>query len=197
MRLRVFLFCVVVAVAGCGSQTTDTAPSSSEAASTSSTSTTQPPPIPEDLLVVETVQALGFSVSRPVDWTPEIELDVRIASFYSPPIPNDPFTENFNIAVIDVPDDLSFEVYVQNDARALGQSSGVEIVDSGLITLDGEAAATVRVRTTVDGVQIGLVRAIALHDGEAYEFSFFASEEEMDRWLPIIEQFLGSFRFLD
>ena len=50
---------------------------------------------------------------------------------------------------------------------------------------------------SVDGVDIGVVGAITLHNGAAYEFSFFASEEEMDRWLPIIEQLLQSFRFLD
>lgn len=169
---------------------------SSDAATTTS-STTQPPPVPEDLLTEEVIEPLGFAVSRPVDWTPEIETDVGIASFYSPPVPGDPFTENFNIARVDVPDELTFDVYVQTDARNLGASAGVEVVSSGQTLLGGETAATVRFRTNVDGVDIGVVRAITLHEGFAYEFSFFASEEEMDRWLPIIEQFLGTFRFLD
>ena len=161
------------------------------------TSTTVPPPVPEELLTEEVVEELGFSISRPIDWTPEIELEAGIASFYSPPIPGDPFTENFNIARLDVPDELTFDLYVQADARNLTQGTAVEIVDSGETMLDDSVAATVRFRTNVDGVDIGFVRAITLRDGLAYEFTFSASEEDMDRWLPIVEQFINSFRFLD
>lgn len=186
--MRRILAAVAILLASCGG---------TSATTSTTTSTTQPPPVPEDLLTEEVVQELGFAIARPIDWTPEIEADVGIASFYSPPIPGDAFTENFNIAATDVPDELTFEVYVQNDARSLNQSAGVEIVDSGQTDLDGEPAATVRFRTTVDGVDIGVVRAITLHAGQAYEFSFFASEEEMDRWLPIVEQILNTFRFLD
>lgn len=185
--MRRTLAAIVVLLAGCGGTS----------ATTTTTTTTQVPPVSEDLLTEEVVDALGFAVSRPIDWTPEIEDDVGIASFYSPPVPGDPFTENFNITRADVPDELTFEVYVQNDARTLAASSGVQVVDSGQTQLGGEDAATVRFRTNVDGVDIGVVRAITLHNGAAYEFSFFASEEEMDRWLPIVEQLLQSFRFLD
>lgn len=183
--MRRTLAAIAVLLASCGGTSATT------------TSTTQPPPVPDDLLTEEVVEALGFAVSRPVDWTPEIEANDGIAAFYSPPVPGDPFTENFNVTRTAVPDELTFEVYVQNDARNLASSSGVQVVDSGQIELGGEDAATVRFRTNVDGVDIGVVRAITLHDGAAYEFSFFASEEELDRWLPIIEQFLTSFRFLD
>lgn len=185
--MRRTLAVIALLIAGCGGT----------AATTTTTSTTQAPPVSDDLLTEEVVEELGFAVSRPIDWTPEIEADVGIASFYSPPIPGDPFTENFNITRADVPDELTFEVFVANDARTLAASSGVEVVDSGQTQLGSETAATVRFRTNVDGVDIGVVRAITLHDGAAYEFSFFASEEELDRWLPIIEQFIQSFRFLD
>lgn len=165
--------------------------------STASTTTTLPPPVPEELLTESVVEQLGFAISRPVDWTPEVQAEDGIAAFYSPPVPGDPFTENFNIVRVDVPDELTFEVYVQADARNVTGSAGVEVVDSGEIDLDGERAATVRLRTTVDGVEIGVVRAVALHEGHAYEISFFVSEEDMERWLPIVEQLLSSFRFLD
>lgn len=184
-RMGRTLAAIAVLVASCGGTAATT------------TSTSQPQPVPDDLLTEEIVEALGFAVSRPVDWTPEIEADVGIASFYSPPVPGDSFTENFNVTRVDVPDELTFEVYVQSDARNLAASAAVEVVDAGQILLGGEDAATTRFRTNVDGVDIGVVRAITLHDGNAYEFSFFASEDEMDRWLPIIEQFLESFRFLD
>jgi len=169
----------------------------SSTATTTTTSSTIPPPVPEELLVEEVVDELGFSISRPVDWTPEIEADLGIASFYSPPVPGDDFTENFNVARIDIPDELTFEQYVATDARTLTQGTAVEIIESGQTDLDGEIAATVRFRTVVDGVNIGFVRAITIHEGDAYEFTFSASEEDMDRWLPIVEQFLNTFRFLD
>ncbi len=175
---------------------------SGSAATTTTTTTapetqTTPPTIPADLLTEEVVEPLGFALLRPVDWVPQIEADNGVAAFYSPPLPDDPFVENFNVIRTEVPADLDFETYVQNDARNLAASTGIEIVDSGLIQLGGEQAATVRFRTIVDGVAIGVVRAITLHDGAAYEYSFFVSEEEIDRWLPIIEQLLNSFRFLD
>lgn len=177
--------------------------SCSGTAATTTTTTTAPetaitpPTVPEELLTEEVVEALGFALLRPVDWVPQIEADNGIAAFYSPPLPEDPFVENFNVTRTEVSADLTFEALVQTDARNLAASTGVEIVDSGQIRLGGEEAATVRFRTTVDGVDIGVVRAITLHDGAAYEYSFFAFEDEMDRWLPIIEQLLNSFRFLD
>lgn len=182
--MRRIMAAAAIALASCSSTAT-------------TTSSTLPPPVPEELLTEAVVEALGFAIDRPIDWTPEIEADEGIASFYSPPIPGDPFTENFNIVTIDVPDELTFDVYVANDARNVTGSAGVEVVESGEIELDGERAATVRLRTTVDGVAIGVVRAITLHEGQAYEFSFFVSDEDMDRWLPIIEQLLNSFRFLE
>ncbi len=169
----------------------------SSTATTTTTSSTIPPPVPEELLVQEVVDELGFSISRPVDWAPEIEADVGIASFYSPPIPGDEFTENFNIARIDIPDELTFELYVQADARNLTQGTAVEVIDSGQMELDGEIAATVRFRTNVDGIDIGFVRVITIHDGDAYEFTFSASDDDIDRWLPIVEQLLSTFEFLD
>ena len=184
--MRRIMAVTAIALAACGGTAT-----------TTTTSSTIPPPVPEELLVEEVVEELGFSISRPIDWTPEIEIDAGIASFYSPPIPGDDFTENFNIARIDVPDELTFEQYVATDARNLTQGTAVDVIESGQTDLGGEIAATVRFETVVDGVDIGFVRAITLRDGFAYEFTFLASAEDMDRWLPIVQQFLETFEFLD
>lgn len=187
-RISIVL-CVALGVSACGG-------SSSGVDTAATTTSFVPGTLAAEFIRAYDADDLGFAADFPADWRVEDESDLGVVSFIAPQVPGDTFIENFTVAVTPVPADAPLEEIARRDAQRLQASVGdYRVVGSGTAELGGAPAVSVVYEGSIEGVSLSFFHILALRDAKAYEFTFSASAEEFDNFLPVIEQLLAGFRF--
>lgn len=182
---------LVVAACGAGEAAPETIPTSAAAASVPGT-------LSEADVATYEAANLGFTIDHPSDWDVEEDLDHGIVSFYGRLVPGDRFVENYNVAVVELVEEMDLETFTELDAVRLAVSvEGYEAVTGSETTLDGVPAVTVVFDGTTSGVALRFFRLVAVRNATAFEFTFAASRGEFENFLPVIDQMLAGFRFRD
>ncbi len=182
---------LVAAACGASEAAPDTIPASAAAALVPGT-------LPEADVATYEAASLGFTIDHPIDWDVEEDPDLGIVSFYGRLVPGDRFVENYNVAVVELVDEMDLETFTELDAVRLAVSvEGYEAVSGGETTLDGVPAVTVVFDGTTSDVALRFYRLVAVRNAKAFEFTFAASRAEFQNFLPVIDQMLAGFRFRD
>ena len=189
------MFMLIVAAGACS--TADDAATTTTAPASTSTTEFVPGTLPDAAIARYESGDLGFCIGYPIDWTVDEELDQGIVGFTGQSIPGDQFIENYNIAVVDVDEDMDVERYAALDAPRL--AVGVEeyqVVGAGETTVDGVPAITVVFDGVASGVPLRFFRLVVVRDLQAYEFTFAASRDEFENFLPVVDQMLSGLEFV-
>lgn len=190
--MRSLILVLVVALAACGTETTD------------STSTTQVPiePTttlafdPSDLVLYES-PGYGFSIAHPADWT-VTEVTAENLVGFTAPADGTGLTPNFNVTVNTVPEDLVPVAFYEGEIdRVRSALENAEILEVADVNVDGVIGRGLTVVTRQQDMDIGISRIIVIHEGRAYELSFFAEAAELERLSPLVASVFQSLSFLD
>lgn len=187
--MRPLIIGVVVALAACGG---------SESAST----TTAPPETvetvtfdPDDLVTYESVP-YGFEIGHPADWSVS-EVTAENLIGFTAPASESGLTPNFNITVTDVTSDLPPAAYYEGEIERVTTSlENAEILEVADVNIDGAIGRGLTVVTRQGEMDIGIARIIVINDGRAYELSFFAPADELERLSPMVTAIFRSLRWV-
>lgn len=189
-RRSSILLSILLAVSACGGGSSG----DDEAAPTSTSFV--PGTLADEFVRAYAAEGLGFTADFPADWRVEDESDLGVVSFIAPQVPGDTFIENFTVAVTPVPEDVPLEEVARRDAQRLEASvADYRVVGTGAAELGGAPAVSVVYNGSIEGVALSFFHILAVQDARAYEFTFSASAEEFENFLPVIEQLLSGFRF--
>lgn len=165
-----------------------------EPASTTSTTAAPPPTVNADTLQLYRSEEHGFSIRYPDGW--EVETEPELVSFAAP-APESGFTDNFNVAVGEVSEEVPRAAYYEGEiGRLRSQLREVEVLESADVTIDdGIVGRGITVTAQLaDGTRVGIVRLLVLHEGRAWEVSFFTPQERLNEMAPLISAVLQSFQ---
>ena len=184
---------VTMALAACGQNATDPRTTAATAAnSTVFVSGT----LPASAVMSYSAADLGIAIDHPADWRVEEQLEDGIVAFYSQAVPGDSFIENYNVAVVQLPEGVDLAAFAELDASRLTVSiEGYAVVGGGETTVDGVPAVTVVFDGVTSDVPLRFFRLITVRDNKGYEFTFAASRDEFDNFLPVVDQMLAGLRF--
>ena len=188
MRILSALLALSMVVAACGGDDAD--------APTDTTETTEfvPGTLPDNLLADWYTPETGVVVRFPVDWLPDDEPDLGFLGFTAPPVTGDTFLENFNIVVRDLPA-ISLAQYAAQDGSALSAANPDLVIVGGYQdVLAGAEATAVVFETSIEGVEVSVLRMISIVDGKGVEFTFVASRHEFENFSPVVQQVIDSIR---
>ncbi len=129
----------------------------------------------------------------PVYWLSHEEVENGFVGFTAPPIAGDTFIENFNVVLIDLPDGVQLSQYVIQDGVRLANGMDAYVVTGGYqYTLAGVEATAVASDAETDGVEISVLRLLAVVDGRGIEFTFLASRDGFANFGPVMQQLIDS-----
>ena len=189
MRTAAIMLSVALTAIACGGEPTDTTNDSS----TTVTTGFVPDTLPENLLADWSTPETGLVMKFPVDWLPDEDVENGFVGFTAPPIEGDTFIENFNVVVVDLPDGMQLAQYVAQDGIRLASAiEGYVVVGGYEATLAGVDATAVAFDGETEGVEISVLRLLAVVDGRGIEFTFLASRHEFENFSPVIQQLIDS-----
>lgn len=143
------------------------------------------------------VPELGFSIDHPTGWTSRLDVEDSILEVTAPVV-SDGFLPNFNVSVGQLPDDLPAVAYFEGDIPKLEATlPEVEVLEVVDLTVDGAEARGITITSTENENTIGISRLIILDENNrAYEVTFFAAAQSLQRLTPVVQDIFSSFRFL-
>ena len=190
MRTAALALSLLLITAACSGEP-DAAPDSSS--STTSTTEFVPGTLADRMFSDYTSQELGLSLKFPIDWLPDEDLESGFVGFTSPPIPGDTYIENFHIVVVDLGDGVGLDQFVQQDAATVANATeDYEVTGGYSDRLAGEDAVVVALSTSLDGIDIAILRVVAVVGQRGIVFTFLASAEDFDNFGPVVQQILDS-----
>lgn len=180
---------VVLMIAACSDPVT----------STSSVADTTSPDTSSSSDSMETFEApeLGFSIDYPSGWTPRLDTENSILEVTAP-VATDGFLPNFNVSVGQLPADLPAVAYFEGDIPKLEATlPEVEVLEVVNLTVEGAPARGITITSTENNSTIGISRLIILGENNtAYELTFFAAAESLERLTTVVQDIFSSFHFI-
>lgn len=182
-RLIPVILLVSVVAAACGGSdatTTTTAPT---------TTTT----VPQELETYSS-EELGFRIDHPVGWTVSEEPASGLVTF-TEPADAEGYTDNFNVAVGAVPEDLPAVAYYEGEVSRLREKLGdIEILEEADVSITGLPAHGITLVTNQSGFEVGISRLLLKLGDRAYEVTYFTAASRFEARAPLVQRILASFR---
>jgi hypothetical protein len=182
MCTAALLLVVSLAVTSCGNGT-----------ETTDTTGFTPDTLPANMLANWNIPELGLSLQFPVDWLPNEEVENGFVGFTAQPVQGDTFIENFNVVVVDLPDDVTLAQYVRQDGLSLAAGiEGFTVTGGYQDTMAGVETTAVAFDAITNGVEISVLRLTAIVESKGLEFTFLASRDEFLNFSPVVQQIIDS-----